>query len=69
MRVPVRLMVACAFVSLCSVQAGAQQSAFPLAAPAGIDSTARQVAPVGAVNQGHSIHRRAARSGTPRRSS
>jgi 2-keto-3-deoxy-L-rhamnonate aldolase RhmA len=52
MRIPAGLMVACAFVSLCSAQADAQQSAFPLAAPAGIDSKAREVAPPGAVNQG-----------------
>jgi 2-keto-3-deoxy-L-rhamnonate aldolase RhmA len=34
------------------VQVGAQQNQFPLAAPAGVDSKAREVAPPGAVNQG-----------------
>ena len=34
------------------VQVGAQQSGFPLAAPAGVDSKAREIAPPGAVNQG-----------------
>jgi 2-keto-3-deoxy-L-rhamnonate aldolase RhmA len=33
-------------------QVGAQQSQFPLAAPAGVDSKAREIAPPGAVNQG-----------------
>ena len=34
------------------IQVGAQQSGFPLAAPAGVDSKAREIAPPGAVNQG-----------------
>jgi 2-keto-3-deoxy-L-rhamnonate aldolase RhmA len=33
-------------------QVGAQQNQFPLAAPAGVDSKAREIAPPGAVNQG-----------------
>jgi 2-keto-3-deoxy-L-rhamnonate aldolase RhmA len=37
---------------LCAVQANAQQNAFPLAAPAGVDSKARESALPGAVNQG-----------------
>jgi len=44
--------VACALVSLCALPAQAQQSAFPMAAPAGVDSKAREIAPAGAVNQG-----------------
>jgi 2-keto-3-deoxy-L-rhamnonate aldolase RhmA len=50
MRFPIGL--ACAFMSLCAVQVHAQQNAFPLAAPAGVDSKARESAPAGAVNQG-----------------
>jgi 2-keto-3-deoxy-L-rhamnonate aldolase RhmA len=50
MRFPIGL--ACALVSLCAVQANAQQNAFPLAAPAGVDSKARESALPGAVNQG-----------------
>src|SRR5262245_62612566 len=42
--------------SICMMLFGAvaiaQQSQFPLAAPAGVDSKAREVAPPGAVNQG-----------------
>jgi 2-keto-3-deoxy-L-rhamnonate aldolase RhmA len=43
-----------AAVALCvsGAAAGAQQTPFPLAAPAGVDSRAREVAPPGAVNQG-----------------
>jgi len=52
MRIPVGLAAVGAFVSLCAVQAQAQQNAFPLAAPAGVDSKARESAPAGAVNQG-----------------
>ena len=37
---------------LCGAAAIAQQNQFPLAAPAGVDSKAREVAPPGAVNQG-----------------
>jgi 2-keto-3-deoxy-L-rhamnonate aldolase RhmA len=52
MRIPVGVAAACALVSLCAVQANAQQNAFPLAAPAGVDSKARENALPGAVNQG-----------------
>jgi 2-keto-3-deoxy-L-rhamnonate aldolase RhmA len=52
MRIPVGLTAVCALVSLGAVQAHAQQNAFPLAAPAGVDSKARENAPAGAVNQG-----------------
>ena len=52
MRIPVGLTAACALVSLSAVQAQAQQNAFPLAAPAGVDSKARESALAGAVNQG-----------------
>jgi 2-keto-3-deoxy-L-rhamnonate aldolase RhmA len=44
--------VACAFMSLGALLAQAQQNSFPLAAPAGVDSKARDIAPPGAVNQG-----------------
>jgi 2-keto-3-deoxy-L-rhamnonate aldolase RhmA len=52
MRIPVGVAAACTLVSLCAVQANAQQNAFPLAAPAGVDSKARESALPGAVNQG-----------------
>ena len=52
MRIPVGLTFLCVFASLGAVQAYAQQTSFPLAAPAGVDSKAREVAPPGAVNQG-----------------
>jgi 2-keto-3-deoxy-L-rhamnonate aldolase RhmA len=52
MKVSFGLAAMCAFTSLCVVPAHAQQNSFPLAAPAGVDSKARQVAPAGAVNQG-----------------
>ena len=39
-------------MTLCGAAAIAQQNQFPLAAPAGVDSKAREVAPPGAVNQG-----------------
>src|SRR6266705_3324511 len=48
----VRMSAACAVLCLSSAVAHAQQSQFPLAAPAGVDSKAREVAPPGAVNQG-----------------
>jgi hypothetical protein len=52
MKVPFGLIAVCAFASLCAPPAYAQQNSFPLAALAGVDSKARQVAPAGAVNQG-----------------
>ncbi len=48
----VGISAACAAIGLSGVFAYAQQSQFPLAAPAGVDSKAREVAPAGAVNQG-----------------
>ncbi|HKA41465.1 MAG TPA: aldolase/citrate lyase family protein [Burkholderiales bacterium] len=47
-------LVACAIACIAASQASAQpaQNQFPLAAPAGQDSKARQIAPPGAVNQG-----------------
>jgi hypothetical protein len=39
-------------MTLCGAAAIAQQNQFPLAAPAGVDSKARETAPPGAVNQG-----------------
>jgi 2-keto-3-deoxy-L-rhamnonate aldolase RhmA len=39
-------------VCICALEADAQQNQFPLAAAAGVDSKARQVAPANAVNQG-----------------
>ena len=45
-------LVMCALLGVGFAQAHAQQNKFPLAAPAGKDSNARQVAPPGAVNQG-----------------
>jgi hypothetical protein len=53
MRYRVGMTAACAVLGLWAATAGAQQQGqFPLAAPAGVDSKARQVAPAGAVNQG-----------------
>ena len=54
MRNLVGIAVMCAALGLAGGQAGAQpaKEAFPLAAPAGKDSNARQVAPPGAMNQG-----------------
>jgi 2-keto-3-deoxy-L-rhamnonate aldolase RhmA len=52
MKVSFGLAAVCAFASLSALPAYAQQNSFPLAAPAGVDSKARQVAPAGAVNQG-----------------
>ena len=52
MRHSLGLTAVCAMVGLCVSQAHAQQNAFPLAAPAGVDSKARERALAGAVNQG-----------------
>ena len=54
MRGVVGAIVTCAVLVIAVPHAGAQEGAkkFPLAAPAGVDSNARQVAPPGAVNQG-----------------
>jgi 2-keto-3-deoxy-L-rhamnonate aldolase RhmA len=52
MRRLIVIAAACACVSLWAMQSSAQQNPFPLAAPAGVDSKAREVAPPGAVNQG-----------------
>jgi 2-keto-3-deoxy-L-rhamnonate aldolase RhmA len=43
---------ACVAVCMFGAVAHAQQNQFPLAAPAGVDSKAREVSPPGAVNQG-----------------
>ena len=43
---------ACVVMCMLGAIADAQQNQFPLAAPAGVDSKAREVAPAGAVNQG-----------------
>jgi 2-keto-3-deoxy-L-rhamnonate aldolase RhmA len=45
-------IAACAVVCMSVTAADAQQNEFPLAAPAGVDSKARDVAPAGALNQG-----------------
>jgi 2-keto-3-deoxy-L-rhamnonate aldolase RhmA len=50
MRHLIGLSLACAMLAVAAARA--QQNEFPLAAPAGVDSNARQVAPPGAVNQG-----------------
>ena len=52
MRYAVGTTAVCATLGLWAATAGAQQGQFPLAAPAGVDSKARQTAPAGAVNQG-----------------
>src|SRR5712672_2766684 len=52
MRHLVGLAAACSFLSLGALQSSAQQNPFPMAAPAGVDSKARENAPPGAVNQG-----------------
>jgi 2-keto-3-deoxy-L-rhamnonate aldolase RhmA len=54
MRNLIGMAMTCAVLGLAGGLAGAQQAkeAYPLAAPAGKDSNARQVAPPGAVNQG-----------------
>jgi 2-keto-3-deoxy-L-rhamnonate aldolase RhmA len=46
------MAAACALVSLSGAIANAQQTQFPMAASAGVDSKAREVAPPGAMNQG-----------------
>jgi 2-keto-3-deoxy-L-rhamnonate aldolase RhmA len=46
------MSAACMVVSTWGAATNAQQTQFPLAAPAGVDSKARDVAPAGAVNQG-----------------
>ncbi|HZM45803.1 MAG TPA: aldolase/citrate lyase family protein [Burkholderiales bacterium] len=54
MRRVIGTFVACALLGVAIPRACAQEAAkkFPLAAPAGVDSNARRVAPPGAVNQG-----------------
>jgi 2-keto-3-deoxy-L-rhamnonate aldolase RhmA len=52
MRHVVGMSAACMAVCLSGAVARAQQAQFPLAAPAGVDSKAREIAPPGAVNQG-----------------
>ena len=52
MRNSIGMTLACALIGAAALPAIAQQPQFPLAAPAGQDSNARQVAPPGAVNQG-----------------
>src|SRR5712672_1520407 len=52
MRHLVKLAAACSFLSLSALPGSAQQNQFPLAAPAGVDSRARETALPGAVNQG-----------------
>jgi len=55
MRYRLGLALGCATLAILTWQSSAQQGApnpFPLAAPAGRDSNAKQVAPPGAVNQG-----------------
>src|SRR5262245_42756393 len=52
MRHLLSLSLTCAVLSFAAWQSSAQQGQFPLAAPAGRDSNARNVAPPGAVNQG-----------------
>ncbi len=54
MRYLLGMSMTCAILSFAAWQASGQQpqNRFPLAAPAGTDSNARQVAPPGAVNQG-----------------
>jgi 2-keto-3-deoxy-L-rhamnonate aldolase RhmA len=48
----VGVSAACIAVCMAGAIAYAQQNQFPMAAPAGVDSKAREVAPSGAVNQG-----------------
>jgi 2-keto-3-deoxy-L-rhamnonate aldolase RhmA len=48
----VGVSAACAAIYLSGAVANAQQNQFPLAAPAGVDSKASEVAPPGAANQG-----------------
>ncbi|HWP90546.1 MAG TPA: aldolase/citrate lyase family protein, partial [Burkholderiales bacterium] len=52
MRYPIAMLTFCTMFTVTAGHAQAQQAQFPLAAPAGQDSGARQVAPPGAVNQG-----------------
>jgi 2-keto-3-deoxy-L-rhamnonate aldolase RhmA len=52
MRHAVGIAAICSSVCLWAPQGIAQQNQFPLAAPAGVDSRAREIAPPGAVNQG-----------------
>jgi len=52
MRYPIATLMFCTMFTMAAGHAQAQQAQFPLAAPAGQDSGARQVAPPGAVNQG-----------------
>ena len=52
MRHLVGLTAVCSFLGLWVLPGSAQQNQFPLAAPAGVDSRARETAPPGAVNQG-----------------
>ncbi len=52
MRNSIAVIVTCAALGGAMNHAGAQQAQFPLAAPAGQDSNARQAAPPGAKNQG-----------------
>src|SRR5258708_22103505 len=52
MRDFVALAAACAVVGMSVTTADAKQNDFPMAAPAGVDSKAREVAPTGAGNQG-----------------
>jgi hypothetical protein len=48
----VGMAAGCAVVWVSATAANAQQNEFPLAAPAGVDSKAREIAAPGAVNQG-----------------
>ena len=52
MHYPIAMLTFCTMFTVTAGDAQAQQAQFPLAAPAGQDSGARQVAPAGAVNQG-----------------
>jgi len=52
MHYPIAMLTFCTMFTVTAGHAQAQQAQFPLAAPAGQDSGARQVAPPGAVNQG-----------------
>src|SRR5260370_12474995 len=51
MRDFVAIAAACAVVGVSVTAADAQQNDFPMAAPAGVDSKAREVAPAGAGHQ------------------
>src|SRR3954467_6147854 len=52
MRHLVKLAAACSLLTLAALPGSAQPNQFPLAAPAGVDSRARETALPGAVNQG-----------------